>query len=312
MNPQLGVKNPRWQELRCVESLEAIGLPDGFSMDMDTFGGSDIHVSCQSSAAYRLGRLEKRFRRSGQSDFVVYLQTKGSVVQVQDGREIQLQQGDITSQDKTRPIAMKRKEECEQVLVHIPRALVLTLFGPTERFTSRELGKATPLGRVVASFLRGLAPVIDQLSSPTANTVSTTAGSLVMAILAEHASVKIDRHNWAEGALRYRAEEFIRRHNLHSDLTPKTVASALNVSLRSLQAAFHSAHTTPSEYIWECRLANSEQDLTNSILKPLNISEIASRNGFADSAHFCRRFKERFGMSPREYRSWKSSSLGSL
>jgi AraC family transcriptional activator of tynA and feaB len=304
----------RWREVRCIEVMEMApaGMPGDISVDMDTVGRAEISVSRISSVAHHSELLKKRLRHPGHSDFVVYLQTKGSVVQVQDGREILIREGDITSKDKTRPIAMKRKEEFEQVLVHIPRSIIVPLFGPTERFTSRELGKASPLGHVIGSFLQGLAPVMDELSSPTADTVSTTAGSLVIALLAEHASVTIDHQSWGEGALRYRAEEFIRRHNLQSDLTPKTVASALNVSLRSLQGAFHAADTTPSEYIWECRLRNSEQDLTNSILTPLNMSEIAFRNGFADSAHFCRRFKERFGMAPREYRSWKLASLNLL
>ena len=303
-----------WREIRCIDVMEAapIGMPLNLCTDMIATRSAEIRISRIRSVAHRAELLEKDLPLSGPSDFIVYLQTKGSVVQVQDGREILIREGDITSKDKTRPIAMKRKEAFEQMLVHIPRSIALPIFGSTERFTSRELGKASPLGRVISSFLGGLAPVIDELSSPTADTVSSTAGSLVMALLAEHASIKIDQHGWADGALRYRAEEFIKRHNLHADLTPKTVASALKVSLRSLQGAFHAGGTTPSDYIWERRLRNSEQDLTNSILAPLNISEIALRNGFADSSHFCRRFKERFGMAPREYRVWKRSSLSSI
>jgi AraC family transcriptional activator of tynA and feaB len=195
-------------------------------------------------------------------------------------------------------MAMKLNEDFEQVLIHIPRSVVLSAFGTTECFTSRELGKPYPLGSVVSSFLWSLGSALGGLSSSAADSISTTAESLVMALLAEQGSVTLNHPNWGEDALRYRAEQFIRSHSQHANLTPKTVALALNVSLRSLQGAFHIANTTPSEYIWESRLRQSKQDLTNSTLAPLNISDIALRNGFADSAHFSRRFKDRFGMAP--------------
>jgi AraC-like DNA-binding protein len=296
-----------WREVRCIDVIEAApaDMSREFSAEGDTLRSDEIRISRIRSVVHPFEGPGKHTPQSEHSDLVVYLQTKGSVVQIQDGREILIRQGDIASKDKTRPIAMKRKEEFEQVLVHIPRSIALPIFGCTKRFTSRELGNTSPLGRVVGTFLGSLALVIDELSIPTADTLSSTAGSLALALLAEHASVKIDQHGWGHTALRYRAEEFIRRHNLHAELTSKTVASALNVSLRSLQAAFHDGGTTPSEYIWECRLRNSEQDLTNGVLAPLNITDIALRNGFSDSAHFSRRFKDRFGMTPREYRQSK-------
>jgi AraC-like DNA-binding protein len=309
-----------WREVVCSTVMEAscADIPDNFRVEMDTFRNAgmdisqdiDVRISRIRSVAHRWNRLEKHVRHSKHDDFVVYLQVTGSIVQVQDGREILLRPGDITCKDATRPMAMKLNEEFEQVLVHIPRSIVLPAIGSTERFTSRELGKACPLGRVVVPFLSNLVPVLDDLSLSAANSLSATALSLIMTSLAEQASVKLDHPGWTEDTLRYRAERFIRRHNQHADLTPKTVASALSVSLRSLQSAFHAAGTTPSECIWEYRLRNSERDLTNSMKSPLNISEIALRNGFSDSAHFSRRFKERFGMAPREYRALKWSSLG--
>ena len=303
-----------WRDVACSELMEATpnDMPTEFSADMAMIQRAEIQISRIRSVPHRWERLEKHVRHSRHNDFVVYLQTKGSTVQVQDGREILLREGEITCKDATRPMTMKLNEDFEQILVHIPRSIVLSAFGPTERFTSRELRKASPLGSVIHSFLWSVAPTLDKLSGSAAHTLCATAESLVMALLAEQASVKLDHHSWGENALRYRAEAFIQSHNQHADLTPQTIAFALNVSLRSLQNAFRAADTTPSGYIWECRLRNSEQELTNSILSSLNISEIALRNGFADSAHFCRRFKERFGMAPRDYRAWKRSRLISL
>jgi AraC family transcriptional regulator, positive regulator of tynA and feaB len=324
MNSHLYVNDADyWQEVVCSTVMEAscVDIPNDFRVEMDTFltpyivdksRNDDLRISRIRSVAHRWKRLEKHVRHSRHDEFVVYLQVRGSVVQAQDGREILLRPGEITCKDTARPMAMRLNEEFEQVLVHIPRSIVLPAIGSTERFTTREFGRVCPLGRLLVPFLSNLVPVLNDLSLSAASSLSATALSLIMTSLAEQASVKLDHAGWGENTLRYRAEEFIRRHNQHADLTPKKLASALNVSLRSLQSAFHAVGTTPSEYIWEYRLRNSEQDLTNSMKSSLNISEIALRNGFSDSAHFSRRFKERFGMAPREYRAWTRSRLGIL
>jgi hypothetical protein len=211
-----------WREVRCIDVIEAAPADKSreFCAEGDTLRGDEIRISRIRSVADLWEAPGKHSPQSEHSDLVVYLQTKGSVVQIQDGREVLIQQGDIASKDKTRPIAMKRKEEFEQVLVHIPRSIALPIFGCTERFTSRELGKASPLGRVIGTFLGSLAPVIDELSIPTADTLSSTAGSLALALLAEHASVKIGQHGWGHSALRYRAEEFNHSHPMKVGKAP--------------------------------------------------------------------------------------------
>jgi AraC-like DNA-binding protein len=298
-----------WREIVCAQVMEAApaDIPPDFCVDMDTFRRGEIQISRIRSVPHRWQRLEKHVRHSRHTDFVVYLQTKGSIVQVQDGREILLRQGEITCKDATRPMAMKLNEDFEQVLIHIPRSVVLSAFGTTECFTSRELGKPYPLGSVVSSFLWSLGSALGGLSSSAADSISTTAESLVMALLAEQGSVTLNHPNWGEDALRYRAEQFIRSHSQHANLTPKTVALALNVSLRSLQGAFHIANTTPSEYIWESRLRQSKQDLTNSTLAPLNISDMLCETGSQIQRISAVVSRIGSGWPPRDYRAWKGS-----
>jgi AraC-like DNA-binding protein len=42
----------------------------------------------------------------------------------------------------------------------------------------------------------------------------------------------------------------------------------------------------------------------------LSISEICFRWGFNGSAHFSRAFKDRYGVSPRDYRKGQAAALG--
>ena len=84
------------------------------------------------------------------------------------------------------------------------------------------------------------------------------------------------------------------------ELITATLAAQMDVSPRSVQAAFASAGTTPSAYISEIRLERAAQWLRQAPAR--SITDIAMSAGFNDSAYFSRCFRNRFGSSPREWR----------
>ena len=101
----------------------------------------------------------------------------------------------------------------------------------------------------------------------------------------------------------WRARELIGHQLEDADLTPARLASQMHVSLRRLQEVFHSQGTTLIDSIWDARLEFARGLLVAEVPKPESVSSIAFRCGFSDVAHFCRRFKQRFGASPGEFRS---------
>lgn len=52
-----------------------------------------------------------------------------------------------------------------------------------------------------------------------------------------------------------------------------------------------------------CRLERCAENLRDPALGDLNLTQIAYRWGFNDSAHFSRVFKEEFGQTPSDYRT---------
>ncbi len=57
-----------------------------------------------------------------------------------------------------------------------------------------------------------------------------------------------------------------------------------------------------SGFIRERRLERCREELSNPRLANRSIGEIAYAAGFADLAHFSRRFREAYGLSPSDYR----------
>ncbi|WIX80061.1 helix-turn-helix transcriptional regulator [Amycolatopsis carbonis] len=81
------------------------------------------------------------------------------------------------------------------------------------------------------------------------------------------------------------------------ELSPAVVAARLNVSSRTLQRALSATGEPLGAYVRRRRLERARLDLTSHV----TVSEVAARWQFADSSHFIRAFKSRYGMTPTQF-----------
>jgi AraC-like DNA-binding protein len=96
-----------------------------------------------------------------------------------------------------------------------------------------------------------------------------------------------------------RALTFI-ESRLSAHLSVDEVAAAAGVAPSTLNASFQRQKgLAVGAYIRQRRLACAASQLLQS---SRSINDIALAHGFADQAHFSRRFREAFAMTPREYR----------
>jgi len=90
------------------------------------------------------------------------------------------------------------------------------------------------------------------------------------------------------------------RKNLSVQLTTAAVAEATLVSVSTLVKHFKSELSmSVHDYIYEIVMTEAAQALLKSNLLVMHISE---NFGFCDQFYFSRRFREKFGISPRAYR----------
>ena len=77
------------------------------------------------------------------------------------------------------------------------------------------------------------------------------------------------------------------------------VAMATGISARSLQRRLHAAGLSHKELVKKAQFEMASRYLINT---RLSISQIASKVGYSDAAHFTRAFHQWTGLTPREYR----------
>ncbi|MDP9794735.1 AraC-like DNA-binding protein [Catenuloplanes nepalensis] len=98
-------------------------------------------------------------------------------------------------------------------------------------------------------------------------------------------------------ALARAARDLADRRLTQADLTPSSVARALHVSVRTLSRAFASTGEPFTAYIRRRRLEEARTALSTGH----TVSEAAARFRFADSSHFIRAFRSRYGETPAQY-----------
>lgn len=99
-------------------------------------------------------------------------------------------------------------------------------------------------------------------------------------------------------ALTQAAKDLAEQRLADADLSLAMLARELNVSVRTLQRAFAAGGESVTAHIRERRLESARRALSAS---RLTVSEIAAHWQFADSGHFSRAFKQRYGLTPTEY-----------
>lgn len=91
-------------------------------------------------------------------------------------------------------------------------------------------------------------------------------------------------------------------------LTLTVVANAVYISKWHLSRLLNTHMQQNFSTILNCiRIEHAKELLMDPAL---NISEVAERTGYLDSAHFSRVFRSITGMSPKEYRNSKKTKTG--
>jgi len=98
-------------------------------------------------------------------------------------------------------------------------------------------------------------------------------------------------------------QAYVRAHLRDSDLTPARIAASNGLSIRAMYGLYASRGVSLEQSIIEQRLDGTRVDLSAPRATERSIAQIAASWGFIDASFFARRFKARFGVTPRQWRA---------
>jgi AraC-like DNA-binding protein len=302
-----------WRDAVCETFVRLECEPDRRApmrgrLESGTLG--DLHVARVQSSPQRVERTRERASQAGEAFVLLSVQLRGRTVVQQGGSQAVLTPGCLAFYDTTRPYTLNLPNDFDQIVLHLPHDTLHRKVPGGLDHMAQCISAANPFAQAIMALAPQLLHMVSTARPAIAQRTCDAAVELMalaMDSLATHPSVHDDAPAQVQGAsadaLVWRTRELISRQLDDAALTPARLASQAHVSLRRLQEVFKVQGTTLTSSIWDMRLDFARGLLVSSVSQRESVSTIAFRAGFSDLAHFSRRFKQRYGASPSEYRA---------
>ncbi|WNC95522.1 acetamidase/formamidase family protein (plasmid) [Paraburkholderia sp. FT54] len=217
-------------------------------------------------------------------------------------RSVELNPGDIVFGPAHCTVDLLFHSDFRQFQISLPSASLQARLPGARGLSSAHLSGRAGLGRLLGGTLSGLADAFDTLNDGQVASVENSLFNYLASSLTTRGSNAGPAISNTQAAALHRVCQFIEHALSDSDLSLATVAASQNMSARLVQKLFEGAGQTFTAYLRQRRLERCRSDLFNRQYGHLSISDICFRWGFNDAAHFSHAFRDRYGMSPRQYR----------
>ena len=257
--------------------------------------GKHISFAHVAHNGCRITRAEKNIRQDPGDHFFLIVQQTGSATISHDGQEIDLNPGDMTLVDSTKPSNFYyNKHSSDQLSVHLPRRETLHRFGQRVRY-ARGITSADPLGSAMRSILNGMVSGPNDPDMHLVESFHSVFGSLLL-----NRSLG-DQGPKSQSDLIYnRALDVMAQHFRDTELSVPVVADRLGVSTRVLQRAFQKRGERANVRLNRLRVEAAQKLIEkNDDAQHCTVSSIAYSCGFNELSTFYRQYKTHFGAPPR-------------
>ncbi|MFJ9371239.1 helix-turn-helix domain-containing protein [Nocardia sp. NPDC101769] len=159
--------------------------------------------------------------------------------------------------------------------------------------------KSSPLYGVVTAHIAALGEAGDIEPGPAGIMLASATVQLIRALITTAAADPRQREALHD-SLYLRIAAYVEQHLGDPSLNADQIARAHNISVRHLYNIWSASGTTLSQWIIGARLEGARADLAR-LGRSISIAAVARRWGFASPAHFARRFRNAYGISPRDW-----------
>lgn len=272
---------------------------DEVSAKFDYFTFGDAHLLTSRNSSQGLVTTPALLKGTQSDLLTVTVKLAGTATQTQAPGRV-LRDGDIFLTELWRPF-----EFIDQGGASAAFYMSLDQLGLPRDYTVRsgELLHLSPLAAQLQRHLQILVRDADAISqSPAAAMIGQATTDLLRAALVAAVDEEPFRSGSSEQNLITVAKSYISQHLADPDLGAESIARALFISVRQVYKLWEAEPRSLGQWILEHRLDAARRELTSPRRRNQTIAAIASRWGFVDATHFSRRFRQAYGMSPREWR----------
>lgn len=249
------------------------------------------------------GAVSIRKGASLASDVHVLRIARGSARVAHADGSTTLRAGQFVAFRGARACEFRHDEDIDLVAMYLPaRAVERWLPGwPSAEFIAVE--NQQPEGRLSFDIARDLLNAGAQLEDSAAELVGETVTRLFARSLSTSSLLETVAPDELAEAGRRRVRQFCRDNLGAAGLTVDTIARGTGLSRASLHRLFKNQEYTLMQWVQLERLEACRRLLETRRVPRRTLTEVALSQGFKTSAHFSAAFRQRYGLSPREYRA---------
>lgn len=264
-----------------------------FSGSIDSLPMPSLRLSHMRGSAQKLVVREERE--------VFYLATHLSNPWAvrQDGRFLQMRQGDVALLDASRKYSADLAHGNDVVVIEVAPTWVGQWLKQIESHGPRVASRDQGWGRCLSTLCLQFGNDLNLARALPLPVLSEQIGAMLMAAL-EPASCEVAPAGNSE--LLRRARDFMMQRLDEPGLTASAIAECLGVSIRTLHRVFAGGQITFASDLRRLRLERAAILLVKPNLAALTIAELGCRCGFSDSSHFVREFRRQWGVTPGRWR----------
>lgn len=299
-----------WNDLHCdvFSPLEVRPL------DRESFEAS-LAVECVGpltlvktyTSAASIEHTDQHLQRTRDRRAFLLMPIVGRVSSSHYGYDVDLDEGDFVLSDSFAPGRVAFAESNHSLGVSIPYdTLTLHIPDPEAIFGRRVAGRLG-FAQLVSSMLRAIWIQAERgLPSQFGPGVAKNLLELLATAYAiDHKAATAESS--VQCARRAQVKRFIERRLRDAELNANAVADGLGLSTRYIRRLFANEGESVSDYILRRRLEECSRQLTSSLWQGRSITDTAFEWGFSSMAHFTRAFKDRFAVTPSDYRRNRTS-----
>ncbi len=270
-------------------------LEGEFSGHLETGYARGLKLSTVTTANVNLYRTKNEISKQNDSWFYTVFQLEGQAIIEQNERQTVIQPGDITLVDASRPCSIIWQQRSRQTSLLLPRSLLEQQLRVGESHCVQRLGKNLPMVQMSHRLLQE-SMNNRELSGRESEAALEAIVCLLRPVLQQQ-DVTLSRRDKQFD----KVVQLIESHLQSEMLRPEWLANETGMSVRSLYRMFANKGLVVAQYIKNRRLDLCAKAI-RSAADDEKLAGIGFSWGFTDHSHFSTAFRQRFGMSPGEYR----------
>ena len=287
-----------WVDTVCDRFLELdIDTPvrSHFRACLDQIDFGPATLSFVGAASQRIRRTPARISRTRYPTFFLLQFRVGHGLLRQRSKEVRAHAGECVLINGTEPYELDCPQSTSAAILRMPEDWLRRWVPNPETLSPMVFSQGDWSSALCAAMACLRLETCSDLALPRSTVAEQIASLLTLAVGkgAEPASPR-SLLNDLMLTLRDRLEE--------TELSPLMVAAEHDISKRTLHYAFAAAGTTFVEQLMKLRLERAREILSDARQAAPRIEDVATRCGFTDPSHFARRFRQKYGHAPLQYR----------